>query len=87
MAFLSENAGFAALCKEHGVVFIGPPAEVISNMGDKDAARRLMKQNNVPTTPGTDILRNAQEAKEAAANIGYPVLIKASAGGGGKASA
>ena len=82
--FLSENAGFAALCKEHGVVFIGPPAEVISNMGDKDAARRLMKQNNVPTTPGTDILRNAQEAKEAAANIGYPVLIKASAGGGGK---
>ena len=50
--FLSENAGFAALCKEHGVVFIGPPAEVISNMGDKDAARRLMKQNNVPTTPG-----------------------------------
>ena len=66
------------------MVFIGPPAEVISNMGDKDAARRLMKQNNVPTTPGTDILRNAQEAKEAAANIGYPVLIKASAGGGGK---
>ncbi len=82
--FLSENAAFAALCKQYGVVFIGPGAEIISNMGDKDAARRLMRENNVPTTPGTDILKDAREAVEAAEKIGYPVLIKASAGGGGK---
>ena len=82
--FLSENAEFAALCKRYGLVFIGPPAQVISNMGDKDAARRLMRENGVPTTPGTDILKDAGEALEAARRIGYPVLIKASAGGGGK---
>lgn len=82
--FLSENAEFAALCKQYGIVFIGPPAEVISHMGDKDTARRLMKENGVPTTPGTDILKDAEEAKKAAEQIGYPVLIKASAGGGGK---
>ncbi len=82
--FLSENAQFAQLCKKHGVAFIGPPAEVISRMGDKDAARRLMRENGVPTTPGTDILKDAGEALEAARRIGYPVLIKASAGGGGK---
>ena len=82
--FLSENAEFAALCKQYGIVFIGPPAEVISHMGDKDTARRLMKENGVPTTPGTDILKDAGEAKKAAEQIGYPVLIKASAGGGGK---
>ena len=82
--FLTENAQFASLCKQYGVVFIGPSAEIISKMGDKDAARRLMKENNVPTTPGTDILKDAGEAVEAAEKIGYPVLIKASAGGGGK---
>ena len=82
--FLSENAEFAALCKQYGIVFIGPPAEVISHMGDKDTARRLMKEHGVPTTPGTDILKDAGEAKKAAEQIGYPVLIKASAGGGGK---
>ena len=82
--FLSENAEFSALCKQYGIVFIGPPAEVISHMGDKDTARRLMKENGVPTTPGTDILKDAGEAKKAAEQIGYPVLIKASAGGGGK---
>ena len=64
--------------------FIGPSGEVISKMGDKDAARRLMKANHVPTTPGTDILLDAAEAQAAAEKIGYPVLIKASAGGGGK---
>ena len=82
--FLAENAQFADLCKEHGVVFIGPSGDVISKMGDKDAARRLMQENNGPTTPGTDILKNVEEAKQAARQIGYPVLIKASAGGGGK---
>jgi len=82
--FLAENAEFAAQCKRYGLVFIGPSAEVISKMGDKDAARRLMKENGVPVTPGTDILKDWKEAREAAEQIGYPVLIKASAGGGGK---
>ena len=82
--FLAENAGFADLCRKYGVKFIGPSGEVISKMGDKDAARRLMKANHVPTTPGTDILKDAAEAQAAAEKIGYPVLIKASAGGGGK---
>lgn len=82
--FLSENAGFAELCRQYGLVFIGPPAQVLSKMGDKDHARRLMKENGVPVTPGTDILQNAEEARQAAEKIGYPVLIKASAGGGGK---
>ncbi len=82
--FLAENAGFAGMCKQYGLVFIGPPGEVISQMGDKDAARRLMRANGVPVTPGTDILQDAQEACKAAEAIGYPVLIKASAGGGGK---
>lgn len=82
--FLAENPGFASLCKQYGVVFIGPPAEVIAGMGDKDCARRLMKENGVPVTPGTDILKDAGQAVEEAEAIGYPVLIKASAGGGGK---
>ena len=82
--FLAENAGFADLCRKYGVKFIGPSGEIISKMGDKDAARRLMKANHVPTTPGTDILKDAAEAQAAAEKIGYPVLIKASAGGGGK---
>ncbi len=82
--FLSENAGFAAMCRQYGITFIGPPAEVIVKMGDKEAARSLMKANGVPTTPGTGVLPDPEAAKEAAGAIGYPVMIKASAGGGGK---
>ena len=82
--FLAENRDFADQCQRMGIKFIGPGAEIIAKMGDKDAARRLMKENGVPTTPGTDILRDSQEALKAAAEIGYPVLLKASAGGGGK---
>ncbi len=82
--FLSENAGFAALCRQYGLTFIGPPAQVISQMGDKDAARRLMRENGVPVTPGSDLLKDVEEARQAAERIGYPVLLKASAGGGGK---
>jgi len=82
--FLSENASFAKRCEENGIVFIGPGADVISCMGDKGTARRVMKEHGVPTTPGTDILKSAEEAKRAAKEMGYPVLIKASAGGGGK---
>ncbi len=82
--FLAENAGFAALCRQYGLVFIGPPAETISKMGDKEAARQLMQANGVPVTPGTDVLQGAREALEQAEALGYPVLLKASAGGGGK---
>lgn len=82
--FLSENAEFAAMCSDNNIVFIGPSAEIISKMGDKDAARKLMKKNGVPVTPGTDILTDYRQAQEEADKIGYPVLLKASAGGGGK---
>ncbi|MGN0161682.1 MAG: acetyl-CoA carboxylase biotin carboxylase subunit [Lachnospiraceae bacterium] len=83
--FLSENADFAKRCEEYGICFIGPSAEIISNMGDKQSARKLMIENDVPVVPGSkDLVRTVQEAKEVASEIGYPVLIKASAGGGGK---
>ncbi|WP_458408275.1 acetyl-CoA carboxylase biotin carboxylase subunit [Anaerotignum sp.] len=82
--FLSENADFARLCAENGIVFIGPKSEVISAMGDKDASRQLMQKVGVPVVPGTEILRDAEEAKERAKEIGYPLLVKATAGGGGK---
>ena len=82
--FLSENADFARLCAENGIVFIGPKSEVISAMGDKDASRQLMQQVGVPVVPGTEILQDAAEAKRLAKDIGYPLLVKATAGGGGK---
>ena len=82
--FLSENAAFARLCKEQNLAFIGPDGDIISKMGDKDAARRLMKEAGVPTVPGSELLESMEQARAEAARIGYPVLIKASAGGGGK---
>lgn len=82
--FLAENASFAKLCKKYGFAFVGPSGELIDRMGDKDAARRLMKASGVPIIPGSGILENADEAKKAAKEIGYPVMLKASAGGGGK---
>lgn len=82
--FLSENAEFAQLCRQYGLTFIGPGAEVIAKMGDKEAARKLMQENGVPVTPGTDVLSGPKEAAKAAKVIGYPIMIKASAGGGGK---
>jgi len=83
--FLSENARFAALCKENGIIFIGPTPEAINMMGDKTKARELMANANVPLPPGTEsAMDDVQEAKKIAAEIGYPVLIKAAAGGGGK---
>lgn len=82
--FLSENADFARLCRDNGITFIGPSPEAISQLGDKDAARKLMKKAGVPTIPGTDIIHSLDEAKDEAYRIGYPVLIKARAGGGGK---
>lgn len=82
--FLSENAGFARRCRECGVVFVGPSPEVIERMGDKDAARRCAKEAGVPIVPGCDLLKSAEEAEREAERIGFPVLIKARAGGGGR---
>jgi propionyl-CoA carboxylase alpha chain len=83
--FLSENATFAEACAEAGVTFIGPPPDAIRAMGDKTAARAIMEEANVPMAPGTvDAIGSVAEAVEAANEIGYPVLIKAAAGGGGK---
>ncbi len=83
--FLSENAGFARLCAERGVVFVGPSADAIAAMGSKIESRRLMIEAGVPVVPGgRDPLGDVDEARAAAAEIGYPVMIKASAGGGGK---
>lgn len=83
--FLSENAEFAERCAARGVRFIGPPAEAIRVMGDKTAARELMEKAAVPCPPGTrSALRDEEEAVRISERIGYPVLIKAAAGGGGK---
>lgn len=83
--FLSENPEFARKCEEHHIVFIGPSSEIIEKMGDKQAARKLMQQNDIPVVPGSKgIIKDAEEAAKTADEIGYPVLIKASAGGGGK---
>lgn len=83
--FLSENAEFAQMCEDCGLTFIGPKAETIDQMGNKEHARQLMMAHNVPVTPGSNgVIKNAEEAKKIADQIGYPVLIKATAGGGGK---
>lgn len=82
--FLSENSDFAEICKEHNIKFIGPSPEAMKQMGDKATARKTMIKNGVPVTPGTDIMENVEAARIAANKIGYPVIIKATAGGGGK---
>jgi len=83
--FLSENSTFARSCAKAGLRFIGPTPDAIDAMGDKTAARALMEQAGVPMAPGTvDAVTDHAEAAEIAAEIGYPVLIKAAAGGGGK---
>ncbi|MFQ7035575.1 MAG: acetyl-CoA carboxylase biotin carboxylase subunit [Candidatus Borkfalkia sp.] len=81
---LSENARFAELCEKCNVKFIGPHYSVIAKMGDKDEARRTMKAAGVPVVPGLDEIADVAEAKAFAAKIGYPVIVKASAGGGGR---
>lgn len=83
--FLSENADFAEVCEISQIKFVGPPPEVIRLMGNKDRARAAMKSAGVPVLPGSDgILGTVEEALEVAEQIGYPVIIKASAGGGGR---
>ncbi|MBK9167213.1 MAG: acetyl-CoA carboxylase biotin carboxylase subunit [Bryobacterales bacterium] len=83
--FLSENAAFAQLCADAGLVFIGPPAEAIRRMGSKTEARRLVRDAGVPVVPGTEqAVATFAEAAPVAESCGYPVMLKASAGGGGK---
>ena len=82
--FMSERADFAEICEKHGIKFIGPTSEAMRKMGDKATARKTMIENNVPVTPGTGILKTPQEVKEFAKKAGYPIILKATAGGGGK---
>jgi acetyl-CoA carboxylase biotin carboxylase subunit len=83
--FLAENAEFAEICKASNITFIGPTPEQISQMGDKASARRLAQEAQVPTVPGSvGVLAEAEEALVVAEEIGFPVIIKATAGGGGK---
>ena len=83
--FLSENAAFARNCEKCGVTFIGPDAESMEMMGDKATAKQTMRNAGVPVVPGSDgVVKTPEEAKRVAKEIGYPVMIKASAGGGGR---
>jgi acetyl-CoA carboxylase biotin carboxylase subunit len=82
--FLAENARFAEICADHGLAFIGPSANVIKQMGDKAQAKSIMQAAGVPTTPGSDVLPTTAAALTAASELGYPVMLKAVAGGGGK---
>ncbi len=81
---LSENARFAELCEQCKLVFIGPKSEVIAKMGDKDEARRTMREAGVPVVPGCDLVTSVEQLKSEAGRIGFPLLIKARSGGGGR---
>ena len=82
--FLAENAAFALACEDNDLVFIGPRAETIETMGDKIAAKEAMAEAGVPLVPGADGAVDLDQAREVAAEVGFPVLLKASAGGGGR---
>src|SRR5699024_10494541 len=83
--FLAENADFAEMCRDFNIIFVGPSPEAIQQMGIKDVARTTMKEAEVPIVPGSEgIIENIEQAKEIVGNLGYPVIIKATAGGGGK---
>jgi len=82
--FLAENPAFVEACADNDLVFVGPPAGVMAQMGDKVAARRALRAAGVPTLPGTDGPASVEAARRAADEVGYPVLLKAAAGGGGK---
>ncbi|MGN0292903.1 MAG: biotin carboxylase N-terminal domain-containing protein, partial [Lachnospiraceae bacterium] len=83
--FLSENSEFARKCEQYGIDFIGPSAELIDQMGNKSQARTTMMEAGVPVVPGTEHpVHDVEEARREAQRIGYPIMIKASSGGGGK---
>ena len=82
--FLSENAQFAKACKKNGIVFIGPDASLMEEIGDKTRIKQIVSETNLKPIPGTEALESPEEAMEAAQRIGYPVMLKARSGGGGK---
>src|SRR4051812_7690299 len=83
--FLSENAEFAEVCEQSGITFVGPRPQIIRDMGLKQRARALMKEAGIPILPGSEgVVRTTEEALAVAAGIGYPVIVKAAAGGGGR---
>lgn len=83
--FLAENSNFAEMCESHGIKFIGPSAKNISSMGDKAEAKKLMKESGVPVIPGTNgLVDDPKKALEAAKKLGFPIIVKATAGGGGR---
>ncbi len=82
--FLSENPQFAEICASHGFKFIGPAASALALMGDKSSAKQRMAEANVPVIPGSGIIESEQQARQFGREVGFPVLIKATAGGGGK---
>jgi acetyl-CoA carboxylase biotin carboxylase subunit len=84
VGFLSENARFAAMVEEHGFAFIGPSAEHIALMGDKVSAKNAAKELGIPVVPGSEAVSDVEVARQAADDIGYPILIKAAGGGGGR---
>ena len=83
--FLAENARFSQICADHGIKFIGPAPEMINKMGDKITAKDTMIKSGVPVVPGGEgLLESPEQAKSLAKEVGYPVILKATAGGGGK---
>src|ERR671937_2245368 len=82
--FLAENPAFVEACVDNDLVFVGPPADVMATMGDKIAAKAAMRRADVPTMPGSEDATTITAARTAADAIGYPILLKAAAGGGGK---
>lgn len=82
--FLAENADFADICKDHQIKFIGPSSESIRAMGDKASAKKTMENNNVPTVPGTGLVTDIEQVHPWLEKVGYPVIVKATAGGGGR---
>ncbi|MGN0030927.1 MAG: acetyl-CoA carboxylase biotin carboxylase subunit [Candidatus Gastranaerophilaceae bacterium] len=82
--FMSERADFAEICEQQGIKFIGPSASAMRKMGDKATARKTMIENDVPVTPGTGIVHTVEEVQKFGNKVGYPIILKATAGGGGK---
>ncbi|MCM1339227.1 MAG: acetyl-CoA carboxylase biotin carboxylase subunit [Muribaculaceae bacterium] len=82
--FMSERADFAEICEQQGIKFIGPTSDAMRKMGDKATARKTMIENDVPVTPGTGIVHTVEEVQEFGNRVGYPIILKATAGGGGK---
>jgi acetyl-CoA carboxylase biotin carboxylase subunit len=86
--FLAENSKFAKICNDHGIKFIGPTPDMINSMGDKITAKETMIKAGVPVVPGVEgLLESVDHAKRICKGMGYPVILKATAGGGGKGNA